>query len=316
MFPSPVSLFWELSPRPFPRFGAFLFLRVCCPGPVFSVGSEPDRFDGLNKFSPSWTRMVLPSFLRGAEWPSESCRIKQVRLGRSRRTTTHVNVHSREGPDAFPDNVMDYRTPWMRSDRLNLPTGTERFRRSRRIPEPRDGFTSTRDERQAKHHCQRQTRLGRSLRIPKHRNGCSTVNRVRSSRPSLTLEGSGAFQNVEMDVMSRQSRRLICQTAHGSLSTNSVKPTQPVSVSKARPRASRSSSAVEGRRATDETQRPTTHRVRVPGEKTRKSEPTTQRGYELSTQSSRTPSSRSPRLKTEKWTKNKGTNPKTGVVTK
>ena len=77
--------------------------------------------------------------------------------------------------------------------------------------------------------------------------------------------------------MSRQSRRLICQTAHGSLSTNTVKPTQPVSVSKARPRASRSSSAVEGRRATDETQRPTTHRVRVPGEKTRKSEPSTQR---------------------------------------
>ena len=89
-----------------------------------------------------------------------------------------------------------------------------------------------------------------------------------------------------MDVMSRQSRRLICQTVHGSLSTNSVKPTQPVSVSKARPRASRSSSAVEGRRATDETQRPTTHRVRVPGEKTRKSEPSTQRGYEPSTQSS------------------------------
>ena len=58
VFPSPVSLFWELSPRPFPRFGAFLFLRVCCPGPVFSVGSEPGRFDGLNKFSPSWTKMV------------------------------------------------------------------------------------------------------------------------------------------------------------------------------------------------------------------------------------------------------------------
>ena len=58
VFPSLVSLFWELSPRPFPRFGAFLFLRVCCPGPVFSVGSEPGRFDGLNKFSPSWTKMV------------------------------------------------------------------------------------------------------------------------------------------------------------------------------------------------------------------------------------------------------------------
>ena len=81
---------------------------------------------------------------------------------------------------------MDFHTPWMRSDRLNLPTDTERFRRSRRIPEPRDGFISTRDERKAKHHCQRQTRLGRSLRIPKHRDGCSTVNRVRSSRPSLT----------------------------------------------------------------------------------------------------------------------------------
>ena len=77
-----------------------------------------------------------------------------------------------------------------------------------------------------------------------------------------------------MDVMSRQSRRLICQTAHVSLSTNTVKPTQPVSVSKARPRASRSSSAVEGRRATDETQRHSMHRVRVPG---RKSEPSTQR---------------------------------------
>ena len=74
----------------------------------------------------------------------------------------------------------------MRSDRLNLPIDTERFRRSRRIPEPRDGFISTRDERQAKHHCQRQTRLGRTLRIPKHRDRCSTVNRVRSSRPSPT----------------------------------------------------------------------------------------------------------------------------------
>ena len=50
--------FEELSPRPFPRFGAFLFLRVCCPGPVFSVGSEAGRFDGLNKFSLSWTKMV------------------------------------------------------------------------------------------------------------------------------------------------------------------------------------------------------------------------------------------------------------------
>ena len=81
---------------------------------------------------------------------------------------------------------MDYRAPWMRSVRLNLPTDTERFRRSRRIPEPRDGFISTRDKRQAKYHCQRQTRLGRSLRIPKHRDRCSTVNRVRSSWPSLT----------------------------------------------------------------------------------------------------------------------------------
>ena len=63
VFPSLVSLFWELSPRPFPPFGAFLFLRLCCPGPVFSVGSEPGRFDGLNKFSPSWTKMVQSSFL-------------------------------------------------------------------------------------------------------------------------------------------------------------------------------------------------------------------------------------------------------------
>ena len=90
---------------------------------------------------------------------------------------------------------MDYHTPWMRSDRLNLPTDTERFRRSRRIPEPRDVFISTRDERQAKHHCQRETRLGRSLRIPKHRDGCSTVNRVRSSWPSLTTwVGLGRFR--------------------------------------------------------------------------------------------------------------------------
>ena len=85
----------------------------------------------------------------------------------------------------------------MRSDRLNLPTDTERFRRSRRIPEPRDGFISTRDERQAKHHCQRQTRLGRSLRIPEHRDGCSTVNRVRSSRPSLTTRVKlGRFRRI------------------------------------------------------------------------------------------------------------------------
>ena len=59
--------------------------------------------------------------------------------------------------------------------------------------------------------CQRQTRLGRSLRIPKHRDGCSTVNRVRSSRPSLTTRVRlGRFRriHVEMDVMSRQSRRL------------------------------------------------------------------------------------------------------------
>ena len=71
------------------------------------------------------------------------------------------------------------------------------LRRSRRIPEPRDGFISTRDERQAKHHCQRQTRLGRSLRIPKHRDGCSTVNRVRSSRPSLTTRVRlGRFRRI------------------------------------------------------------------------------------------------------------------------
>ena len=57
-FLSLVSLFWGLSPRPFSRFGAFLFLRVCRPGPVFSIGSEPDSSDGLNKFSPYWTKMV------------------------------------------------------------------------------------------------------------------------------------------------------------------------------------------------------------------------------------------------------------------
>ena len=72
--------------------------------------------------------------------------------------------------------------------------------------------------------------------------------------------------------MSRQSRRLICQTAHGSLSTNTVKPTQPVSVSKARPRASRSSSAVEGvglRTRHNDTLRTECEFL---GEKTRKSE--------------------------------------------
>ena len=46
-----------------------------------------------------------------------------------------------------------------------------------------------------------------------------------------------------------------CDFKAGIPSTNSVKPTQPVSVSKVRPRASRSSSAVEGRRATDKTHR-------------------------------------------------------------
>ena len=57
-FCRPCRSFGGFSPRPFPRFGAFLVLRVCCPGPVFSVGSEPGRFVGLNKFSPSWTKMV------------------------------------------------------------------------------------------------------------------------------------------------------------------------------------------------------------------------------------------------------------------
>ena len=33
------------------------------------------------------------------------------------------------------------------------------------------------------------------------------------SQHGRDLEGSGAFQNVEMDVMSRQSRQVICQTA-------------------------------------------------------------------------------------------------------
>ena len=115
-------------------------------------------------------------------------------------------------------------------------------------------------------------RLGRFRRIPERRDGCNV-------------------QTVQTTDLPSSSR---------VLSTNPVKPTQPVSVSTARPPASRSSSAVEGRWATDETQRPTTHRVRLPGEKTRKSEPSTQRGFELSTQSSRTPSSRSPPLRTEK----------------
>ena len=46
-----------------------------------------------------------------------------------------------------------------------------------------------------------------------------------------------------------------CDFKAGIPSTNSVKPTQPVSVSKVRPRASRSSSQGEGRRATDKSQR-------------------------------------------------------------
>ena len=88
--------------------------------------------------------------------------------------------------------------------------------------------------------------------------------------------------------MSRQSRRLICQTAHGSLSTNTVLPTQPVSVSKARPRASRSSSAVEGRRATDETQR--AHYAQSASSQEKRPEsrsPQPNEVYEPSTQSSR-----------------------------
>ena len=175
--------------------------------------------------------------------------------------------------------------------------------------------------RQAKHHCQRQTRLGRSLRIPKHRDGCSTVNRVRSSWPSLTTRVRlGRFWRIpeRRDGCNvEQSRRLICQTAHGSLSTNTVKPTQPVSVSKARPRVSRSSSAVEGRRATDETQRHSTHRVRAPGRKD-----LTVRGLQPNEVTSSAPSRAEHRLhavlslKTEKQTKNKGANPKTGIVIK
>ena len=115
--------------------------------------------------------------------------------------------------------------------------------------------------------------------------------------------------------MSRQSRRLICQTAHGSLSTNTVKPTQPVSVSKARPRASRSSSAVEGRWVTDETQRPTTHRVRDPGEKTRKSDlnPTRLRAQHPVEQNTVFTQSSLEDREVDKRTR--GTNPKTGVVT-
>ena len=208
----------------------------------------------------------------------------------------------------------------MRSDRLNLPTDTERFRRSRRIPEYRDGFISTRDERQAKHHCQRQTRLGRSLRIPEHRDGCSTVNRVRSSRPSLTRRVRlGKFrriperqdgcnvQTVQTTDLPNSSSVPFYQHSHAFTTSQRVE-------SKAAGVTFQLRSGGTSGYGRDTT----THYAQSasPGRKTRKSEPSTQRGYELSTQSSRTPSSRSPPLKTEKLTKNKGTNPKTGVVTK
>ena len=163
---------------------------------------------------------------------------------------------------------MDYHTPWTRSDRLNLPQIRRGSEGPDAFPSTRDGFIGTRVEQQVKHHCQRQTRLGRSLRIPKHRDGCSTVNRVRSSQPSLTTSVRlGRFRCIPKrrdgcNVQTVQTTDL--PNTSRVLSTNPVKPTQPVSVSKARPRASRSSSTVEGRRATDETQRPTTRRVRVP----------------------------------------------------
>ena len=161
----------------FPR-GLFLVLALSCFSAfVVRVQFSLSELNGAGSMDQK--SLVHP----GLKWFSPVSWV--VRSGRLSLTVS--GGWGSEGPDAFPDNVMDYHTPWMRSDRLNLPTDTESFRRSRRIPGPRDGFISARDE--AKHHCQRQTRLGRSLRIPKHRDGCPTVNMVRSSRPSLTTRG-------------------------------------------------------------------------------------------------------------------------------
>ena len=56
---SHVSLFWGVFSR-----GLFLVLALSCFSAFvarvqfFSVSSEPDRFDGLNIFCPSWTELV------------------------------------------------------------------------------------------------------------------------------------------------------------------------------------------------------------------------------------------------------------------
>ena len=64
---------------------------------------------GLNIFSPSWTKMFQSIFPEGAEWQSESCRIRQVRLKLPRR---------------IPKTMTDCHTPGVRSGRLDLPTDT------------------------------------------------------------------------------------------------------------------------------------------------------------------------------------------------
>ena len=200
---------------------------------------------------------------------------------------------------------MDYHTPWMRSDRLNLPTDTERFRRSRRIPGPRDGFISTRDERQAKHHCQTRTRLGRSLRIPKHRDGCPTVNMVRSSRPSLTTRVRlGRFRRIP-------ERRDGCNVQ--TVQTTDLPNSSRVPFNQ-HSQANTTSQRVESKAAgvtfqlrsggTSGFGRDTTTLYAQSGSSREKrlesQSPQPNEVYELSTQSSRTPSSRSPPLKTEK----------------
>ena len=173
------------------------------------------------------------------------------------------------------------------------------LRRSRRIPEPRDGFISTRDERQAKHHCQRQTRLGRSLRIPKHRDGCSTVNRVRSSRPSLTTRVRlGRFRRIP-------ERRDECNVQTTDLPNSSRVPFNQHS------QANTTSQRVESKvtfqlrsGGTSGYGRDTTTLYAQSASSREKrlesQSPQPNEVYELSTQSSRTPFSRSPPLKTEK----------------
>ena len=193
----------------------------------------------------------------------------------------------------------------MRSDRLRFPHEARRsLRRSRRIPEHRDGFISTRDERQAKHHCQRQTRLGRSLRIPKHRDG-STVNRVRSSRPSLTTRVRlGRFRRIP-------ERRDGCNVQ--TVQTTDLPNSSRVPFNQ-HSQANTTSQRVESKAAgvtfqlrsggTSGYGRDTTTLYAQSASSREKrlesQSPQPNEVYELSTQSSRTPSSRSPPLKTEK----------------